>query len=136
MDAREALEWLNMKLGVRKVAEARRKAEGQSERAPISELEWRRLKALRSCSFGTNYGAKRFVYDMIAKGYNASITRNQSEYIQMLWHRYRRQHQYKLAQPDSEIMRFIDELPIAPYECNPENDPFTIQFSDAEDRFF
>lgn len=132
MDAREAQLWLETKLKERQLVEAEKKLQGKVERSPISELQWRKLVALQGCRFGMNREARNFVADLRGKGQEAVITRNQSEYIEALWHRYRNQHKYKLPEPQSEIMRFIYDLPIQSYECNPENDKFTITFQDGD----
>jgi len=132
MDAREAQLWLQTKLREKNLIEAEQKIQGKLERAPISELERRKLRGLTNVRFGSNTDAKRFVYDMLAKGENAPITDNQSQYIEILWYRYRKQHEFKLPPPVTEIMRFNQDLWIEPYACNPANDEYTITFQDGD----
>jgi hypothetical protein len=128
MDAREAQLWLQTKLKEKGLIEAEQQLKGKLERAPISELERRKLLVLRECSFGSNRGARNFVNDILGQGRNVQITTNQSEYIEILWYRYRAQHGYRLPEPYTEIMRFNQDLPIEPYGCNYGNERFTITF--------
>lgn len=136
MDAREANEWLRSKLKEQQLIENEHKLLGKLERAPMSELERRKLIILAQVSFGSNREARGFVHDLLRMGHAAMITRNQSEYIEILWHRYRRQHQYRLPEPYTEIMRFNQGLPVVTYACDPVNDKFTMTFCDPEESLF
>jgi hypothetical protein len=132
MDAREAYEWLRTKLRERDLDEAEQKMQGRLVRFPMSELERLKLITLAQCSFGANHEARGFVHDLLRMGHAALITRNQAEYIETLWNRYRRQHWYNPVAPYTEIIRFNQDLFIAPYECNPENNKYTITFQDGD----
>lgn len=136
MDAREAQKWLEQKLKERAMLAAEDTLQGRLDRAPMSELEYRKIDALKQCRCGSNTDAKHFIQAMFAKGYGALITRNQSEYIDILFHRYRRQHGGRVIFPFTEIMRFNKNLEIESYECNPENDAYTIQFHVSDETTF
>jgi hypothetical protein len=132
MDAREAAEWLQARLKEKQLVEAENKLQGKLIRAPMSELERRKLIVLAQVSFGSNSEARGFVHDMLRMGHAAMITRNQAEYIETLWNRYRLQHWYKPAPPYTEIMRVNEGLYVEPYACDPANDEFTITFQDND----
>lgn len=137
MDAREAQKWLEDRLKAERLIEAEQRIQGKLERAPIAELQYLKLLVLHSTSFGSNYTARTFVHDMLADGCDALITRNQSEYIEALWHRYRKQHWMKsLPEPFTEIMRFNRGIYTIAYDCKPENEAYTVTFHDPDETTF
>jgi hypothetical protein len=119
---------------------------------------WHRAQVLNHSPLRVHSKQKReleFVKAFIQLPYDYPLDRRQSQLIERLWNKYVYLHHNELAKPrwiedytrerwtvadsdldyvSSEIGRFSDVRYglIDPYNCNPENDKFTITFQDGD----
>jgi hypothetical protein len=100
VDAREAQLWLDaQKLKEKEHRKTEKAIKDALPRIPMTDEQWQKVKALSKCSFGSWTYDRRFVHEMVALPDGALITQRQADFIEKLWHRYRRQHGYELAAP-------------------------------------
>lgn len=107
MDAREVKAWLDSRVGDENEIMS---PATEAERTPMTDLQWRKLNTmLEIVTFQAGVYDKRFVCQMVKQPYDFPITVKQTNFIEFLWEKYRRQHQHLLC-PTRWICDYKDHL--------------------------